>query len=253
LSADNGVKDTQSPIQISPVHDVARLRDEFGQRSRVQIRDFLTIPSADAIFRCLSEQKDWNLVYIAGGKHVDSDAGVVARWPLAQRRQLKKVIHAEARGGFQYCFANLPIYDIYHGRQLPGHLVNDIFLFLNSRQFLDMMRDITADKTIEFADAQATRFDPGHFLACHDDEVDGKNRRVAYVLSLSPVWCPDWGGALQFFGANGNIEEAYVPAYNTLNLFRVPTDHSVGIVAPFAAASRYSVTGWLRSGKDPRA
>ena len=113
------------------------------------------------------------------------------------------------------------------------------------------MRAVTGDDTIAFADAQATRFDPGHFLTCHDDKVGGKSRRVAYVLSLSPVWRPDWGGALQFFGVDGNIEQAYVPTYNAINLFRVPSDHSVSIVAPFAGASRYSITGWLRSGKDP--
>jgi Rps23 Pro-64 3,4-dihydroxylase Tpa1-like proline 4-hydroxylase len=31
-----------------------------------------------------------------------------------------------------------------------------------------------------------------------------------------------------------------------LNIFAVPQPHSVTIVAPFAAAARYSVTGWLR-------
>ena len=100
---------------------------------------------------------------------------------------------------------------------------------------------------------QATRFDPGHFLTCHDDSVEGKNRLFAYVLNLSQVWRPDWGGSLQFFNSEGNVEEAYTPAFNTLNMFRVPADHSVGIVAPFAGASRYSITGWLRSGKDPQA
>lgn len=248
--AGNGMKDIESPLRIAPGHDLARLRDKFAQRSRLQIRNFLATPSADRIFRSLAEQKDWNLVYIAAGKHVNSDAGAVARWPLAQRRKLEKVIHSVARDGFQYWYANIPIYDIYHRRQLPGHFFNDVFLFLNSHEFLDTMREVTSDETIGFADAQATRFDRGHFLTCHDDKVDGKSRRVAYVLSLTPVWRPDWGGALQFFGANGNIEEAFMPAFNTLNLFSVPTDHSVGIVSPFAGASRYSITGWLRAGRD---
>lgn len=33
---------------------------------------------------------------------------------------------------------------------------------------------------------------------------------------------------------------------NALNLFRVPALHAVTEVASFAAAGRYSLTGWLR-------
>lgn len=243
---------TENRIQIASTHDAARLREAYEQNGRIQIRDFLTPAAADKVFECLSTQKEWNLVYRAAGKHVDSNAVAVAKWPAAQRRKLEKIIHAGAQDGFQYCYANVPIYDIYHRNQLPGHFFNALFEFLNSRVFLDLMREVTGEDSIGFADAQVTRFDPGHFLTCHDDEVGGKDRRVAYVLSLSPLWRPDWGGALQFFGTDGNIEQAYVPAYNAINLFRVPSDHSVGIVAPFAGASRYSITGWLRSGEDPK-
>jgi SM-20-related protein len=34
-----------------------------------------------------------------------------------------------------------------------------------------------------------------------------------------------------------------------LTIFKVPRQHSVGFVAPFAAAPRHSITGWLRN--DP--
>jgi Rps23 Pro-64 3,4-dihydroxylase Tpa1-like proline 4-hydroxylase len=182
---------------------------------------------------------------------VDSNAVAVAQWPLAKRRKLEKAVHSVALDGFQYYYANVPIYDIYHQKQLPGNFLNQIVEFLNDPEFLDFVRLITDDESIEFADAQATRYGPGHFLTSHDDNVDGKNRRVAYVLSLSPEWRADWGGALQFFDSKGDIEHAYTPTYNALSLFRVPTNHSVGIVAPFAGAPRYSITGWLRSGPDP--
>ena len=99
----------------------------------------------------------------------------------------------------------------------------------------------------------ATRFQPGHFLTRHNDNVEGKRRRIAYVLNLSRDWNPDWGGALQFFDKHDNVQCAYTPSFNTLNLLRVPSVHSVGIVAPFAASNRLSITGWLRSGRDPMA
>ena len=55
-----------------------------------------------------------------------------------------------------------------------------------------------------------------------------------------------WGGLLAFHGADGNVAEAFTPRFNTLNLLKVPTPHSVTQVALSAAADRISVTGWLR-------
>lgn len=181
-----------------------------------------------------------------------ADAGTVAAWPAEHRRNLQQLIYRQARDGFQYCYASVPLFDIWRGAMLPGHFFNRLVAWLNAPPFLGFVRAVTGDGTIAFADAQATRFDPLHFLTCHDDAVAGKGRRAAYVLSLSPLWRPDWGGALQFFDAAGSLTGGYTPTFNALCLFRVPSAHSVGIVAPFAGASRYSVTGWLRTG-DPSA
>ena len=68
---------------------------------------------------------------------------------------------------------------------------------------------------------------------------------------MTPDWREDWGGHLNFFDGAGNIEQGFKPAFNVLNIFAVPAAHSVGLVAPFAARHRYSITGWLRAGEDP--
>ena len=43
------------------------------------------------------------------------------------------------------------------------------------------------------------------------------------------------------------VARGYMPAFNTLNIFRVPQPHSVAWVTPLAGAPRYAVTGWLRA------
>ncbi len=232
---------------------IAKLQTEFAKVGRLHIRDVLDPSSADTIYECLSQQRKWNLVYRANGKHVAANAAAVAKWPRGKRLKLDKLIHKEAQSGFQYLYSAIPIYDIYHQKLLPGNFLNKVHEFLNSQEFLGFARAITGDESIEFADAQATRYDAGHFLTSHNDDVPGKNRRAAYVLNLSPLWNPDWGGALQFFDSRGNIEEAYTPTHNALSIFRVPTIHSVGIVSPFAGAARYAITGWFRAGPDPSA
>ena len=134
-----------------------------------------------------------------------------------------------------------------------GDILRDAVAFLNGERFLTFARNLTGFQDIAFADAQATLYGPGHFLTLHDDAVEGKNRRAAYVLNLTENWREDWGGYLNFFDKVGNIEAAYKPAFNALNIFAVPAAHSVGLVAPFAGALRCSITGWLRAGTDGQA
>ena len=77
------------------------------------------------------------------------------------------------------------------------------------------------------------------------------NRIAAFVVNLTPDWSADLGGLLMFTGADGHLEEAFTPKFNTLSLFRVPQPHAVSAVAPFARGARLAVTGWLRRGPPP--
>jgi len=43
------------------------------------------------------------------------------------------------------------------------------------------------------------------------------------------------------------VAEAYTPAFNALNIFKVPQPHAVSLVAPFAGGDRLAITGWVRS------
>ncbi|MNL50034.1 hypothetical protein D3C87_1730150 [compost metagenome] len=67
------------------------------------------------------------------------------------------------------------------------------------------------------------------------------------MLNLTPRWRAEWGGQLQFLDADGDVSESLIPAFDALNVFRVPQSHAVSVVAPFAGAPRYSITGWWRS------
>lgn len=226
-------------------------RAAFARDRRVQIRNFLTPESADWSYELLDSFKEWNLAFTADHRHQEISLRAFERWPAAKRRKLLKIIHADARLGFQYLYAAAPIYEIFHGQLLPGHGFNAIYEFLNSPALLRLVADVTGCSQIGFADCRATRFDANHFLTGHDDDVAGKHRLVAYVLNLTPVWRADWGGILQFIDDDGNVAAGFTPSFNTLNLFRVPSVHCVSSVAAFAGASRYSLTGWFRAGEDP--
>ena len=99
---------------------------------------------------------------------------------------------------------------------MPGHFFNDIVKFLNSEPTLNYFREILDAPEINFLDAQITRFKAGHFLNCHNDDVNGKNRVAAFVINLTKDWSVDWGGALHILSNNSEIEKSFSPSFNEI-------------------------------------
>jgi Rps23 Pro-64 3,4-dihydroxylase Tpa1-like proline 4-hydroxylase len=185
------------PLEIAPELPETELRARFEQEGRLHVAGVLTEAAARRIHQHLLAQQDWDLVFRHAGRHRDMNYRDLGEWSRADRDRFDELVAEEARAGFQYCFANVPIYDVWHRRMLPGHFFEELFEFLNSPAWLDLVRRLTGADDIGFTDAQATRYAPGHFLTRHDDDVAGKQRRIAYVLNLTPQWQPDWGGTLR--------------------------------------------------------
>lgn len=225
---------------------------QFKTQGFIHVPGILEAESAEKIHHCLAQQREWNLVFTRDGQAVDIGADSVQAWNAEQLQQFNDIIYAPAEQGFQYLYKTVPIYDIYHQNLLPGHFFNTLFEFLNSEPFLNFGRELTGRPDIGFCDAQATCYQAGHFLTRHDDSTEGKNRVAAFIINLTKDWNPDWGGALQFFDQVGNVEAGLKPTFNALNVLRIPRKHSVAYVAPFATGSRFSITGWFRTGKDPQ-
>jgi len=121
---------------------------------------------------------------------------------------------------------------------------------MNSPPMLDFARRVTGFDDIAKADAQATRYLPGHFLRVHNDVYRASERdvrRAAYVVNLTREWHADWGGLLEFLDDDRRVVETWMPAWNGLAMFRVPTWHCVSCVAPYATAPRLAITGWFRT------
>lgn len=234
-------------IDIAPGLDRATIRRVFAQAGRVHIQGFLEHSTASAIYRTLAQDTPWQVCFNLGDRHVDLPADHFDHAPETERRQLVDSIEQGAQRGFQYLFNNFPIHDLYVAGLRREHVLMRVYEFLNSDSLLSFAREVTGFGDIAFADAQATLYKPGHFLTAHDDLAEGKHRRAAYVLNFTPQWRTDWGGILQFIDPDGHVAEGYMPAFNALNLLRVPQKHSVSYVTPWATAGRYSITGWLRA------
>jgi SM-20-related protein len=238
--------------RLNPALDADALAREYARAGRLRIEEFLAPECAERLHRFLKTSSQWLLIVNQDDKVFDLDRKAQAALTAEARANLEQAVYAGARYGFQFMFESIRVSDEEATRRARADALNDFASFLSSEPALEFFRRVTGRDAIAFADAQATAYGPGHFLTAHDDEVVGKNRQAAYVYGLSPAWSTDWGGLLLFHGQDGHVAEAYVPRFNALNLFAVPQPHSVSIVAPFAAARRYSVTGWLRSRGDDK-
>jgi SM-20-related protein len=237
-------------FSLDPHLDVERLRQAYARDRRVRIAPFLAGDGAARLQAHLAEREDWRLVLNAGEKVYEMDRAGQAALSDAQRAELDRKVTAAAARHFQFRFESIRVSDDAVERRNRASLLDHFALFMSSAEVVDVLRRITGAADVTFLDAQATRFGAGHFLTAHDDDVEGKNRRVAYVLGLTGEWRPDWGGLLLFHDPEGDIDRGLAPRFNALSIFGLPMQHSVSYVTPSAPHPRVSITGWLRTGLD---
>jgi SM-20-related protein len=234
-------------IALNPALDVAALQAAFADKGRLHIPGLLTPEAADAVADCLEAETRWNTTVAAGGEFFELPLDGTKAAESGKQSWLDGARVDGASPLTQYIFDNRRL-DVRAGHE--GNLrdaADAAFDFMNTAPFLDLIRTITGDDRVDFVDGQASRYRPGHVLTAHNDVSAGMNRLYGYVLNVTRDWRADWGGNLLFYGPDGHIEHGWVPAFNALNLFVVPTRHAVTEIASFAPRFRYSIVGWVRS------
>lgn len=231
-------------FQINPTLNLDALAAAFRKHQRLQIIDFIMPECAELMASWLDVETAWSLSYNNLEKSFELSQKARAKLTQTEFNELFLGVYAQASVQFQYLFERHHLLQKTTKKQSKLDTIGD---FMNSSGCLAALRHITGHPNIDFADAQATRYGPGHFLKRHTDTAPEQNRLAAYVLNLSREWQADWGGQLQFIGADGRVVETCLPRLGALNLFAVPQPHAVSFVPPYCPAKRHSVTGWLRS------
>lgn len=232
-------------IEISAAHDLAALQQAFAATGRLQVHDFLTPASATYLFQLLEDHQVWRLTYNEGDAHFESERDDFVRLPAAQQQRFLDQVYDRAQDGFQYLFNQYYITQALELGEEPGHPMHQWHSFMNQASTLDFLRTLTGCADVAKADAYASWYEPLHFLTQHDDRHPSHDRAAALVLNMTPVWNPNWGGQLAFYDERGNVEQAFLPLFNSLSIFLVPQTHAVLQVAPFAGAKRTSYLSWL--------
>jgi Rps23 Pro-64 3,4-dihydroxylase Tpa1-like proline 4-hydroxylase len=124
--------------------------------------------------------------------------------------------------------------------------------WIDSKMFLNFVRDITDERSIQHASAQAMRFTTGHFSSVHTDATKSDHQCATCVFSMTPTWQRSWGGLLQFANKHGNIDDAFVPYFNSMTVFKSSLRHAVSVVTRQAQMPRYSIAASLLADQQGR-
>ena len=162
-------------IQIKNITNISTLKDEFSKNGIVRVFDFLAQPGLDKLKISLETKVDFaNAFHLNGQNRQATDAEIKAL-PVTTQNQLYKDIHKLAAngGGFLYGRHKIEQNSLIELRNFLG--------LLNSENTLEVIKEITSNSELNFADGQATRYRRGDFLTRHIDNIPGETRRIAYL------------------------------------------------------------------------
>lgn len=244
-------------ITLNPDLDIGLLKQKFQKDDRLRIQNLVTAESAEYIIECLENRTAWHLVHTDENSNpVQIGSSELEKMSTEAYQRIIEKLHIAAPSRYQFIYKYFPIIDaINDGRITESSVLFQIASFFNGTEFLRFARELTDTHSLVKVDTKASLYEAGHFLSAHDDrdptDLGNGVRRFAIVAGFTKGWSPNWGGQTNFFtGPNDGSFESWNPGFNTLSIFRVPTLHNVGHVAPYAPRGRYSITGWLRDDEN---
>ena len=229
-------------IELNDKLDWQALAREFQVNNRIQIRDVFKEECAERIWKCLSEETPWRLAYHDGRKPTVLTADEIRAKTPQEIKRIQRGILTRTTSQLGYVYEIYPMVDAYLAKDEPGLFLHQVFEFINSEYYLNFIRTITGVPEIKRGNAHAACYRRNQFLSCHNDYMPDEGRCAASVLNFTKNWKADWGGYLQFYDDDFNIELGLLPRFNTLNMFLPPQEHSVSFVTPFTGRVRYTVT-----------
>jgi SM-20-related protein len=233
--------------------DMERAKAAYAFQRRLQVRDIFNDISAEAIHDCLIRDTPWGFAYWDGAATCILNKDETDSITRSRARRIAQDVQDRAKSGaFSFAYHCYPI-----TRQVAANtdtplLIDVLFDFLNSRDVLDTVCELTGEERLCRADASATLYAANQFQSIQND-AGAYDRRIGYMLNFSRDWREDWGGYLQFFNDDGDITQAFKPRFNSLDLFERSQRHSISAVPPHAPNGRLAISGWFYTDAVPHA
>lgn len=127
-------------------------------------------------------------------------------------------------------------------------LIKHAVSFFSSKEFSSFISALSGIKLKPgAADVSGALYQKADYLLCHDDQVE--NRKVAFILYLSPSFSVQDGGALSFFSEKNKHPDkkvvSYPPVENSMMIFAVSEKSWHEVEESLSDRKRYTIGGWL--------
>jgi Rps23 Pro-64 3,4-dihydroxylase Tpa1-like proline 4-hydroxylase len=220
--------------------NILNLKEAYNIKKRVIIKDFLNNQFSESLFKHVFFEKNWILATgIDKNKYEKADNQQNSK---INQLQIKNVQSAFGNDQFSYNF-----YRSMNGSSKMSYFEFTIRNLLSSNDFLNYLNNITGLNLTKLTTLFLSKYKAGSFLSPHSDKGNG---RLAFVLNLSKIWKPQYGGVLHFMNdERTEIIDSYVPLFNSFMIFEVPFEkgipHFVSHVSSNVKFNRYAITGWF--------
>jgi Rps23 Pro-64 3,4-dihydroxylase Tpa1-like proline 4-hydroxylase len=224
-------------LNIALDNDIEKLKEEFNNKKKIIINKILVPEFAEILLKYSLLDKNW--VLAAGIDKVRYENKI----DFANQKKNDilglEVNKAYSQNRFSYIFHRTM------NNKNPSLVEQNIRNILESNNFINFLNSVTDMNLTKLTTMFMSKYRTGHFLSPHSDKGNG---RLAFVISLSKDWKPQYGGLLHFLSQDREtIIDTYCPIFNNMIIFGVDEldqPHFVSHVAPNLLFNRISIGGW---------
>ena len=222
--------------------DWKAIHNEYAATGYVRIENIIRENECEKIHNHLVKEVPWGVKFIGRNGPVTIARDELQSMRPEQLNSLQQEVRwAINNKGMSYFYFTC-------GLDQLKDTSSEFVQYIMGEEFVGFIKYVTGNLNINGFDGQAACYRPNCFLTTHHDEDVARQRKTAFVFGFTKIWRMEWGGLLHMLDDNMNIIDVFQPSYNTLTLFKVPTNHFVSNVAPYASPNpehnRYTITGW---------
>lgn len=223
--------------------DQKALAENFKKAGRVQIKDAMDAKCADTLSETIEKMAIWRSVYMEGDQDRSKHGQEMASMTDRRRREMIERAYLQARDQYQYLRYDCPLDEIPNAKDPKA--LKDADVYFNSDGFRDFLRTVAGSKDGELENVHARWLQREQFMTDSALATNLPDCKLWFSMDMTRTWQPHWGGHLNFLDSDGEIEEAWSPGFNRLNIYAGGTRHSISYVTPFHKAFCLSICGRL--------
>jgi Rps23 Pro-64 3,4-dihydroxylase Tpa1-like proline 4-hydroxylase len=218
-------------------NDIEHLKEEFNNKKKIIIKKILVPEFAEILLKYSLLDKNW--VLAAGIDKVRYENKIDFANQKKNDMIGLEVNKAYSQNRFSYIFHRTM------NNKNPSLIEQNLRHLLESKDFINFLNSVTNMNLTKLTTMFMSRYRSGHFLSPHSDKGNG---RLAFVISLSKDWKPQYGGLLHFLSKDREtIIDTYCSIFNNMIIFGVDEldqPHFVSHVSLNVLFNRISIGGW---------